>query len=216
MCKVCLLAAVILSIGSVVVADEAISRRTVEVATYYDLSSLRGIVSKVSREHNLDPKLIDAVVRVESDYNVRALSHKGAMGLMQLMPATARRLSVLDPFDPEQNIRGGVREFSRLVDRYAGNLALALAAYNAGEGAVQKYRGIPPYNETRNYVRKIMSIYTGKPYSLGKTSYRKKAVVRLSTDPSTGQTVITNQSASQTRKSLALAKGNPLGGGFGK
>jgi soluble lytic murein transglycosylase-like protein len=105
-------------------------------AKTYGRSDLRKMVSDISQEHGVDPRLVDAVVRVESDYDPRAISRRGAQGLMQLMPDTADRLDVGDPFDPEENIRGGVREISRLVDRYAGNLQLALAAYNAGEGAV--------------------------------------------------------------------------------
>jgi soluble lytic murein transglycosylase-like protein len=178
---------------------------------------MRELVDRVSREHGLDPKLVDAVVRVESNYNPSAVSRKGAMGLMQLMPATADRLGVDDPFDPEQNVRGGVREFARLVDRYRGNLQLALAAYNAGEGAVARYSGIPPYSETRNYVSRILSLYTGKPYRLS-GSYRA-ASVRMTTDPSTGRTIITNQPATSTTTALRLGRSGsgsgPLTGGFG-
>ena len=178
---------------------------------------VRELVHQVSLEHGLDPKLVDALVRVESGYDPRAISRKGAMGLMQLMPATASRLGVADPFDPEQNIRGGVREFARLVDRFRGNLQLALAAYNAGEGAVSRYRGIPPYNETRNYVSRILTIYTGKPYRLS-GSYRTVRV-RMMTDPSTGRTVITNQPAAKATGGLNMTRSGsgsgPLKGGFG-
>ena len=178
---------------------------------------VRELVHQVSVEHGLDPKLVDALVRVESGYDPRAISRKGAMGLMQLMPATASRLGVADPFDPEQNIRGGVREFARLVDRFRGNLQLALAAYNAGEGAVSHYRGIPPYNETRNYVSRILTIYTGKPYRLS-GSYRTVRV-RMMTDPSTGRTVITNQPAAKATGGLNMTRSGsgsgPLKGGFG-
>ena len=180
-------------------------------------AGVRDLVHQVSLEHGLDPKLVDALVRVESGYNPRATSRKGAMGLMQLMPATASRLGVADPFDPEQNVRGGVREFARLVDRYRGNLQLALAAYNAGEGAVSRYRGIPPYNETRNYVSRILTIYTGKPYRLS-GSYRV-ARVRMATDPSTGRTVITNQPDANATSGLNMTRSGsgtgPLKGGFG-
>jgi soluble lytic murein transglycosylase-like protein len=180
-------------------------------------AGVRDLVHQVSLEHGLDPKLVDALVRVESGYDPRAISRKGAMGLMQLMPATASRLGVADPFDPEQNIRGGVREFARLVDRFHGNLQLALAAYNAGEGAVSRYRGIPPYNETRNYVSQILTIYTGKPYRLS-GSYRTVRV-RMMTDPSTGRTVITNQPAAKATGGFSLSRSGsgsgPLKGGFG-
>lgn len=179
-----------------------------------DHSDLRRMVSRVSEESGLDPRLVDALVRVESGYDSQAVSRKGAMGLMQLMPETARRLEVEDPFDPEENVRGGTRELSRLVDRYAGNLQLALAAYNAGEGAVAQHSGIPPYSETRNYVARILSLYTGRPYSLG-GAYRA-APVRLLRGPG-GAAVITNV-ASDGRLSATAAPplaGGPLRGGFG-
>jgi soluble lytic murein transglycosylase-like protein len=185
-------------------------------------TGVRELVRQMSVEHGLDPKLMDALVRVESGYNPKAISHKGAMGLMQLMPSTARRLGVDDPFDPRQNVRGGMREFSRLVDQYRGNLQLALAAYNAGEGAVSKYRGIPPYKETRNYVSRILSLYTGRPYRVA-GSYRA-ARVRMLTDPASGQTIITNQgtggqtgshSGSSFSITRAGATAGPLKGGFG-
>lgn len=181
-------------------------------------TGMRELVHQASVEHGLDPKLMDAMVRVESDYDPRAVSRRGAMGLMQLMPDTAERLGVDDPFDPEQNVRAGMREFARLVNRYRGNLQFALAAYNAGEGAVSRYRGIPPYRETRNYVSRILTIYTGKPYRLTR-SYPVRPV-RLVKDPSSGRTVITNQTASQVAAGLRLSRssgvsGGPLRGGFG-
>ena len=180
----------------------------------YDRSDLRRIVSDVSLEHGVDPKLVDAVVRVESNYDPRAVSRRGALGLMQLMPDTADRLEVNDPFDPEENIRGGVREISRLVDRYAGNLQLALAAYNAGEGAVARYRGIPPYKETRSYVTKILTLYTGRPFRLAGT-YRAPTV-RMLRDQN-GNTIITNVSSAAAASGIrASSSGDgPLRGGFG-
>lgn len=178
---------------------------------------VRELVREISLEHGLDPKLMDALVRVESGYNPSAVSRKGAMGLMQLMPATADRLGVRDPFDAEQNVRGGMREFSRLVNRYRGNLQFALAAYNAGEGAVSKYRGVPPYTETKNYVSRILSLYTGKPYRL--TSSYRATPVRMMTDPASGRTVITNQGSTRAPGGLGLMRSGsgsgPLKGGFG-
>jgi len=180
----------------------------------FERSELRKLVNDVSLEHGVDPRLVDAVVRVESDYDPRAVSRRGALGLMQLMPDTVDRLEVGDPFDPEENIRGGVREISRLVDRYAGNLQLALAAYNAGEGAVARYRGIPPYKETRSYVSKILTLYTGKPFRSAGT-YRAEAV-RMLRDKD-GNTIITNVSAAATSsgKRATLSGDGPLRGGFG-
>jgi soluble lytic murein transglycosylase-like protein len=178
-------------------------------------SELRQLVSQISLEHGVDPRLVDALVRVESSYDPGAVSRKGAMGLMQLMPGTADRLKVEDPFDPEQNLRAGVKEFSRLVDRYAGNLQLALAAYNAGEGAVARYRGIPPYNETRSYVSRILTLYTGRPFRVA-GNYRAKPV-RMMRDRE-GRAVITNLSASaasSTTRAAMLGNEGPLRGGFG-
>jgi soluble lytic murein transglycosylase-like protein len=185
--------------------------------------SLRSLVSQVAYEFHQDPRLIDAVVRIESGYNPRAVSKKGAMGLMQLMPATAKRLRVSDPFDPRQNLRAGVKEFARLVDRYAGDLPLALAAYNAGENAVARYNGIPPYRETRNYVKQIMTIYTGRTYSFAEVR-RRMAPVRLTQNPHSGELVITNQEgANPLRKARSASTGKSrasvgrvLAGGFGK
>ena len=202
-------------------AVTAVANGAAEVAkggsSLHDRSKLRQIVNQVSLEHGVDPKLVDALVRVESSYDPRAVSRKGAMGLMQLMPDTADRLDVEDPFDPEENVRAGVKEFSRLVDRYAGNLQLALAAYNAGEGAVARYRGVPPYNETRNYVSRILTLYTGRPFRLAGT-YRAKPV-RIVRDRN-GNTVITNVSstsmtATASIRASTLGGDGPLRGGFG-
>ena len=103
----------------------------------------------------MEPSLVDSVIRVESNYNPNAISPKGAMGLMQLIPSTARRFGVNDTFHPAQNIEGGVKYLKYLMQLYNGDERLALAAYNAGEGAVAKYKGIPPYAETQNYVYQV-------------------------------------------------------------
>jgi len=113
-------------------------------------------IHEISRQYDVDPALVQAVVRVESAFNPSAVSRKGAGGLMQLMPRTASALGVLDRFDPRENIRGGVRHLRYLLDRYRGNVALAIAAYNAGEGAVDLHRGIPPYPETEQYVQRVL------------------------------------------------------------
>lgn len=118
-------------------------------------------IDTFARMNRLDPKFVQALVAVESNYNPRAVSRKGAMGLMQLMPATAKHYGVEDPFHPTQNVEAGTRHLRVLLDRYQGNLELALAAYNAGETAVARYGGIPPFPETRQYVRKILGLYYG-------------------------------------------------------
>jgi hypothetical protein len=120
------------------------------------------LVRSLSDESHLDPRLVEAVIWVESHNDKFAVSPKGAAGLMQLMPGTARQLGVTDVFDPSDNIRGGVRYLRQLSDRFGGNLALVLAAYNAGEGAVQKHLGVPPYHETRQYVIKVLERYLQK------------------------------------------------------
>lgn len=116
------------------------------------------LVDRYSARHGLDPKLVEAVIETESDSNPRALSRKGAMGLMQLMPATARDFAVSDPWDPEQNVRAGTAYLARLLDRF-GRLDLALAAYNAGPEVVERHRGVPPYPETRAYVARVLRLY---------------------------------------------------------
>jgi soluble lytic murein transglycosylase len=118
------------------------------------------LIERWAFERDLDPRLVRAVVQVESGYNARALSNKGAMGLMQLMPGTARELDVSDPWSPEQNVRGGTAYLRRMLDRF-GNLELALAAYNAGPEAVLQHAGVPPFAETREYLRKIFCLLDG-------------------------------------------------------
>ena len=118
-----------------------------------------GLISQVSQKHGVDEKLVKAVIKQESGFNPRAKSKAGAMGLMQLMPATAASLGVKDPFNPVQNVEGGVKYLKSMLDKYNGNIILALAAYNAGPGAVDKYDGVPPYNETKNYVKNILANY---------------------------------------------------------
>jgi hypothetical protein len=121
--------------------------------------AIRQVIGQTARRLEVDPGLVDAVVKVESGYDPRALSPKGAQGLMQLIPSTAARFSVQNPFDPAENVRGGVTYLRQLLRQFDGNVPLTLAAYNAGEGAVERYGGVPPYGETRDYVRRVTEIY---------------------------------------------------------
>jgi soluble lytic murein transglycosylase-like protein len=126
------------------------------LATSGDVDSA---IEQAAARHNVDPNLVRAVVKVESNFNPNAVSRKGAMGLMQLMPATARQLKVKNPFDPEQNVDAGVRHLKQLLESYGGDVKLTLAAYNAGAGAVARSSGVPHYAETQNYVRRITNLY---------------------------------------------------------
>ena len=137
-------------------------------------------IDQAATRHNLDPNLVRAVIKVESNFNPNAVSRKGAMGLMQLMPSTARQLRVSNPFDPEQNVDAGVRHLKALLQEYRGNVPLTLAAYNAGEGAVARSAGIPRIAETRDYVRRITALYNGA--SVSNVNFAPHAAVRVQRD----------------------------------
>lgn len=141
------------------VADRA--RRLSDRLVPIPKADIQIAIDRHSEAQSLDPKLVRAMIQVESGYNYRARSHKGAMGLMQLMPATASLYSVQNPYDPDENVRGGTRYLRHLVDRFPGRLDLAVAAYNAGPGAVERYGGVPPYRETKDYVRRVLALYQG-------------------------------------------------------
>ncbi len=151
----------------VVVDSVAVEERGFPKAASYDLSYSAGrkplfasaydaLIEREAKRWNVDASFVSALIRAESNFEARAVSRKGARGLMQLMPATARRLSVARPFDPASNVGGGVRYLRELLDRYGNRPDLVLAAYNAGEGAVEAYGGVPPYRETVAYVQRIL------------------------------------------------------------
>ncbi len=178
------------------VVRNSASVRSTRAALGPESEAYEDLIVRHADEHNISADLVRAVIQVESGFNPLALSIKGAMGLMQLMPATARALGVSNAFDPAQNIRGGVEYLKRLLERYDFNVELALAAYNAGPQAVARYGTIPPYRETRNYVHKVRKkaeAATPRPIRL----YRVveivdgKEVVRYTDAPSPGAAVVT-------------------------
>ena len=159
------------------------------------------IIQAACDKYNVDPDLVNAVIQVESAYNKQAVSHAGAIGLMQLMPATASRFGVKQIKDPEENVHGGVQYLKFLLDLFNNDLSLAVAAYNAGEGAVQKYQGIPKYTETQNYVKRVLSIY-GKdnlPGASAKVVYQyndEKGQIHFTTErPKSGEFLAINLNA---------------------
>lgn len=125
--------------------------------------TLDQLIRRYAAAHDLAPRLVQAVIQVESGYNPAAVSNKGAMGLMQLMPETAEELAVSDAFDAAENVRGGTTYLRRMLDRFKGDLEMALAAYNAGPSAVERYRGVPPYAETEAYIGRVLALYHGDP-----------------------------------------------------
>ena len=131
------------------------------------MPGLEAHIDKVAEEHGVDPALVRAVIEVESAWNPRAVSVKGALGLMQLMPATAAQYGVRNAFDPKQNVSGGTRHLRFLLDQFNDDTRLALAAYNAGENAVTRYKGVPPYSETRAYVQRLETLYGSFQSSAG-------------------------------------------------
>ncbi|MDH4163970.1 MAG: transglycosylase SLT domain-containing protein [Nitrospirota bacterium] len=161
-------------------------------------------INDACEKHGVDPSLVHAIVKVESDFNPFAISRKGAMGLMQLMPQTASDLNVNNSFSPRENIEGGVRYLRTLLERYEGNVPLALAAYNAGETNVKKWGTVPPFKETRDYVKKIMKLYKG-----GETAFapRHTIYVGYSAD---GVLLLTDNPSNHQDKQLRQKTGRSL------
>jgi soluble lytic murein transglycosylase-like protein len=153
-------------------------------------SEIEQLIREISEQHGIDPELALAVARTESNFNPRAISHKGALGVMQLIPETARRFGVSNVWDPRQNIEGGVKFLKFLMGMFPDNLSHILAAYNAGENSVVKHRGIPPYRETQAYVRKITQLYNRKGHLLIASAQTEQRIV--SHRASSGRVVYSN------------------------
>ena len=136
-----------------------IKERTAVSQNFYSTNKYDHFISDAARQTGVDSRLLKAMIKAESDFNPRAVSRKGAMGLMQIMPENFKMLNLDNPFDPLQNIRAGARYFQKMYERFNGKLALSLAAYNAGPTAVDRYKRIPPYQETEEYVRRVLRYY---------------------------------------------------------
>lgn len=159
------------------------SRRPPSLGRALQPASIEPLVDASADRFDVDPKLVHAVIRAESGYNPRAVSSKGARGLMQLMPQTARELGVADSFDPASNIEGGTRYLRSMLDRFQGSLELALAGYNAGPEAVRRFGGIPPFSETRKYVERVLRDYRDDAtYVAPKAGVVQGRSVRISRD----------------------------------
>jgi hypothetical protein len=156
-----------------------------------DRDGAEALVKEAAERHRMDPALIRAVIETESHWNAGAVSRKGAVGLMQLVPSTAQRFGVKDMFSPKQNVDAGVRYLKALLERYNGNLDLALAAYNAGEGAVDRARGVPAFRETRNYVQRVQEFYNRPGSGRLEGAFFSAHTIRKETDPA-GRTIFTN------------------------
>ena len=155
------------------------------------------IIYRAGQKAGVDPRFIHAVINQESKYNTKAVSPVGAQGLMQMMPATAERFGLKDPFDPAANVEAGTKYLKWLLKRFDGDVSLALAGYNAGEGAVDKYKGVPPFSETQNYVKKIVSKY-GKTYHPVLSSDDAKVAFHLDAVESGSVAVETNVAVDST------------------
>jgi soluble lytic murein transglycosylase-like protein len=157
-----------------------------------DRDGAERLVREAAERHHMDPALVRAVIETESGWNATAKSRKGALGLMQLIPTTAVRFGVNDAFSPQQNVDAGVRYLKTLLERYNGNLDLALAAYNAGEGAVDRAHGVPAFRETRDYVQKVQNAYFRPGSGRMEDLWTNPRAIRKEPDP-TGRVIFTNE-----------------------
>jgi len=179
----------------------------VETKAASDAGDYSHYVRSAATKYEIEPELIQAVIRTESNGNHRAVSRKGAMGLMQLMPSTASDMNVGNPFNPEENIEGGTRYLRYLLEKFNGDMTLALAAYNAGPKTVEKYGCVPPISETKEYVKKVFSLYKGKrSYSVASDSVRPEPAAAPRPAPiykvmlDDGTVLFTNSSLAKTGK----------------
>jgi len=156
---------------------------TIDVLAVETPAAIRALVDKIATNYGVDPGLVRAVIKTESNFNRFAISNKGALGLMQLIPNTGRRFGVRDFFDPQQNVDGGVHYLRFLLDKFKGNLDLSLAAYNAGENLVEKLGRIPPIPETTNYVRRVRAIYRKPSAPLVKPIAASPAMIAAAEEP---------------------------------
>jgi soluble lytic murein transglycosylase-like protein len=160
-------------------------------AVNIDRDGVEKLVREAAERHQVDPALVRAVIETESNWNPGAISRKGALGLMQLVPTTAQRFGVNDALSPKQNVDAGVRYLKALLERYNGNLDMALAAYNAGEGAVDRAHGVPAYRETRSYVQKVQEAYFRPGSGRLDSAYTRPNQIHKTVDPS-GRIIFTN------------------------
>jgi soluble lytic murein transglycosylase-like protein len=160
-------------------------------AVNVDRDGVEKLVREAAERHQVDPALVRAVIETESNWNPSAVSRKGALGLMQLVPTTAQRFGVNDAFSPKQNVDAGVKYLKTLLERYNGNLDMALAAYNAGEGAVDRAHGVPAYRETRNYVQRVQEAYFRPGSGRLDSAYTRANQIHRVVDP-TGRVIFTN------------------------